>query len=101
MEAENRAVLETDGDSSGSSNEGLKAGTYKSLCFRELVSSHDFKVHFNPHKPTLLYLSAEACSCHAGGVRSSFTYCEKETRLFGRSRADGRMDGHAPGSAAG
>lgn len=58
MEAENRAVLKTDGNFSGSSNEGLKAGTYESLCFRELVSSDDFKVHFNP----LLYLSAGACS---------------------------------------
>lgn len=45
MEAEKRAVGKTDGNSSGNSNEGLKAGTYKSLCFREFVSSDDFKVH--------------------------------------------------------
>lgn len=62
MGAENGAVLETDGNSRGSSNEGLTAGMYESLCCRELVSSNDFKVHFNPHKPTLLYLSAGACS---------------------------------------
>lgn len=62
MAAENGVVLKTDGNSNGSSNEGLKAGTYKSLRFRELVSSDDFKVHFNPHKPTLLYLSAGAWS---------------------------------------
>lgn len=62
MGAENGAVLETDGNSGGSSKEGLTTGTYESLCFRESVSSDDFKVHFKPHKPTLLYLSAGACS---------------------------------------
>lgn len=67
MAAENRAVLKTDGNSGGSSNEGLKAGRFESLCFRELVSSDDFKVHFNPHKPALLYLSTGARSCRAGG----------------------------------
>lgn len=58
VEAENRAGLKTDGNSHGSSSEGLRAGT--SLCFRELVASDDFEVHFHLHEPTLLYLSAGA-----------------------------------------